>query len=88
MDTWTVALPPEVDAELDELPEDLHDAALALLDSLRDDPFPPDHVKLVGDNDLLPPALGWMADRVSRESPAAAGENPADPSARRCLQGL
>ena len=60
MDTWTVGLPPDVDAELDELPEDLHDAALALLDALREDLFPPDHVKLVGHNDLdRVPLDGW-----------------------------
>ena len=60
MDTWTVALTPDVEAELDDVPADLHDTALALLDSLREDRFPPDHVKLVGHNDLYRLRLdGW-----------------------------
>ena len=53
MDTpWTVELRRSADAELDALPRNLLETALEMIASFQDDPFPPDHVKLEGHNDL------------------------------------
>ena len=61
MDThWTVELRRSADAELDTLPGNLLEAALEMIASFQDDPFPPDHVKLEGYNDLYRVRLdGW-----------------------------
>jgi mRNA-degrading endonuclease RelE of RelBE toxin-antitoxin system len=57
---WTVELRRSADAELDALPRNLLEAALEMIASFQDDPFPPDHVKLERCNDLYRVRLdGW-----------------------------
>ena len=61
MDThWAVELRRSADAELDALSRNLQEAALEAIPSLQEDPFPPDHVKMEGYNDLYRLRLdGW-----------------------------
>ena len=68
MGTWIVDLPRNVEAQLRELPEKLLPAALAFVESLAEDPFPPDALKLAGYNDLYRIHLdGWrILYRVNR----------------------
>ena len=57
---WTVEFLPSAERELDTLPRLLRGAALDLILSFEDDPFPPDHLKLEGDNDLYRVRVdGW-----------------------------
>jgi mRNA interferase RelE/StbE len=57
---WNVQLLPDAIKELAEAPESLRRAAVDLIASFEEDPFPPDCLKLQGWNDLYRVRLeGW-----------------------------